>query len=100
MIDNGRPLPDVDLMENPDPNTAYGYGSYRKIYYCAKCRFFETPNEYGTQIFWRDCCPNCGSFKYKQRIAKYKIRRTKKGYWLFTRYIKEIIGIKLLENIT
>ena len=100
MIDSGLPLPDKDLMTNPDPNVTYGYGSYRKIYYCAECRYFETPNEYGAQIFWRECCPNCGDYKYYKRIAKYKLKRTKTGYWLFTKYVKEIIGIKLLGDRT
>ena len=91
-------MPDMDLSTNPDRNVKYGFGKYKKIWYCGECRYFETPDTYGRQIFWRECCPNCGGISYYKRTARYKIKTTKEGLWFWTTYKSEIFGIELLKD--
>ena len=95
MIDNGLPLPNMDLSDKPNKNISYCYSKFAKIFYCSHCGWFEIKNRYGTQIFFRECCPNCGWYNYKKHTARYKIRNIKKGFWIFTNHESEIIGIEL-----
>lgn len=51
MLDNGRPLPDNDLLD--DKNTKYGYSIYLQERLCDHCGWFQGP--YPTPIQFTVC---------------------------------------------
>ena len=67
------------------------YGPYRMVWFCQKCHYFVKPF-----TLHDGCCPECGEREqFKTTPGRYMFEETVKGFWIFKRTIKEIVGFSI-----